>query len=456
MELKNFLRVIRLRWLTIAAATLAGLLLAWGYTYLQTPLYEAKSQLFISVKAGASASDVYQTNEFAEKRVTSYVSLATSARVLDAVAQELQLGGGAQALVGKVTAATPPQTVLIDITATDSDPRQAARIANSTTKQLIAAVDATGDLSFVDLSVFEEAATPSSPSSPRPRLNLAIGMLFGLLVGFGLAFLREVLDTRVRSQQDVERTVKAGILGTIAFDASLEKEPVSVQRDALSPRAESYRQIRGRLRLTNIAGGAQTIVVSSSIPGEGKTSVAVNLSITLAESGCRVLLVDADPRNSRVAKVFGIDGSVGLSDVLLQTVALEEAIQKWDHDGALHILTSGLPASNLSGLMGSSSMEQFIARVETSYEVVVIDAPPLVPVPDAAILGAKASGVVLVVSADGRTSQADLAQALANLEAANAKLLGVVVNRVRKAPRGQSYENYRPESEDAAATAREG
>jgi succinoglycan biosynthesis transport protein ExoP len=442
MELKDYVRVIRRRWLSIVAITLVGLGLAATYTFLQTPLYQAKSQLFVSVKGGASAVDVSQGNAFAEKRVTSYVSLATSARVLQAVAQELGLNGGAEALEGRVTVTTPAQTVLIDVTATDPNPDQAAKIANSSARQLISAVNAVEDVSVVRLSVFEQATAPDAPSSPRVPLNLVLGVVLGLIAGAGYAFFREMLDTRIRTQADVERIVDAGVLGTFAADPKVEKEPVVIQRDAFSPRAESFRQLRTHLQFTNIAGGAQTVVVSSSIPGEGKTSIAMNLAIMLAESGTRVLLVDADLRRPRVAKYLGLEGSVGLSGVLSHSVALEDAIQKWGDEGTLHVLTSGLQAPNPSELLGSPTMEKLIARFETDYEVVVIDTPPLLPVTDPAILGSKASGVVLVVSADGRTTRAHVAQAVANLEAVGARLLGVVVNQVEKAARSHSYYDY--------------
>jgi succinoglycan biosynthesis transport protein ExoP len=445
MELKDYLRVIRQRWISIVAAALIGLALAAGYTFLQTPQYQAKSQLFVSVKAGASAADVSQGNAFAEKRVTSYVSLAASPRVLEAVAQELNLSGGARALAGRVVATTPAQTVLIDITATDPNPQQAAKIANSSAKQLISAVNEVEDVSIVHLSVFEQATPAIAPSSPRVPMNLALGGVLGLLVGIGYALLREVLDTRIRSQADVERTVQAGILGTFSHDPSVEKEPLVTQGDQFSHRAESFRQLRTHLHFTNISGGAQSVVVSSSIPGEGKTSTAVNLAIMLAESGTRVLLVDADLRRPRVAKYLGVEGSVGLSGVLSHSVELEDAIQPWGRGGALHVLTSGRSAPNPSELLGSPTMEKLMTRLETDYEVVVIDAPPLLPVTDPSVLGSMASGVVLVVSADGRTNRAELTQAVANLEAVDARLLGLVVNRLEKSASSHSYYDYRPE-----------
>lgn len=450
MEMKDYARVIRRRWMSIVAAALIGLALAAGYTFLQTPQYQAKSQLFVSVKAGASAVDVSQGNAFAEKRVTSYVSLTTSPRVLQAVAQELNLNGGAQALAGRVVATTPPQTVLIDVTATDPDPQQAAKIANSSAKQLITAVNEVEDVNIVHLSVFEQAVPASAPSSPKVPLNLALGLLLGLLLGIGYAFLREALDTRIRSQADVERTIAAGILGTFATDVSVEKNPLVTQGDPFSHRAEGFRQLRTHLHFTNIAGGSQTVVVSSAIPGEGKTSTAVNLAIMLAESGTRVLLVDADLRRPRVAHYLGVEGSIGLTGVLSHTVALEDAIQEWGNGGALHVLASGRSAPNPSELLGSPTMEKLIARFETDYEVVLIDGPPLLPVTDPAVLGSMASGVLLVVSADGRTNRADVTQAVANLESVNARLLGVVINRLQKASSSSySYYDYRPEFEES-------
>ncbi|MEW1982989.1 polysaccharide biosynthesis tyrosine autokinase [Pseudarthrobacter oxydans] len=449
MELKDYLRVVRRRWISIVAAMLIGLGIAAGYTLTQTPQFQAKSQLFVSVKAGASAADVSQGNAFAEKRVTSYVSLATSPRVLQSAAQELRLDDG-RALAGKVAATSPAQTVLINITASDSNPELAADIANAVATELIAAVNQVEDVSIVHLSIFEQATPASAPSSPNVPINLALGALLGLLTGAIYALLRELLDTRVRSLEDVERTISAGVLGTFSADASVESEPLVTQGDQFSHRAESFRQLRTHLQFTNLDGGAQTVVVSSAIAGEGKTSTAVNLAIMLAEGGNRVLLVDADLRRPRVAKALGIEGSIGLSGVLSHAIELEDAIQPWGRGGALHVLASGRTAPNPSELLGSSTMAKLINRFEDSYEVVIIDAPPLLPVTDPAVLGSMSSGVVLVVSADGRTNRADVAQAVANLESVKARLLGVVVNRLEKRANSHAYYDYRPESQEFA------
>lgn len=445
MELQDYLRVVRQRWISILIVTLAGLTAAAGLTLLQTPQYEARSQLFVSVKGNSSAADLTQGNSFAEKRVTSYVTLATSPRVLQAVADELELAGGAGQLTGRVTASTPTQTVLIDIKALSPEPQEAARIANSTAAQLIRAVNAVEDVSLVRLSVFQDASAPSTPSSPRVPVNLAVGLVLGLLLGTGLAVLRQVLDTRLRSQEDIERIANAGVLGTFAYEAALEDSPLVTQGDVYSPRAESFRQLRTHLHFTNIEGGSQSVVVSSSIPGEGKTSTSVNLAIMLAESGVRVLLVDADLRRPRVAKFLDLESSVGLTNVLAHTVDVEHAIQQWGPGGALDVLTAGRFAPNPSELLGSPRMEKLLSDMKSQYEVVIIDAPPLLPVTDPAVLGSMASGILLVVAADGRTHSTELDSAVKNIKAVNASLLGIVINRLPTVHGIQGYYDYRPE-----------
>ena len=445
MELRNYLHVIRKRWISIVLVVVAAVLVALGQTLTTTPTYDAHSQLFVSVKGGSSATDVTQGNMFAQNRVTSYVSLATSPRVLQAVADDLGIAGGSPKLAGRVSASAPPQTVLIDITASDTDPEQAARIANSTANELINGVTSVEDVSLVKLSVFEQAQPPTSPSSPRPTMNLVLGLVVGLVLGLGFAFLREVLNTRLRTQEDIERIVEAGVLGTFSSDSTLEKTPVLTQGDPYSPRAEGFRQLRTHLSFTNLTGGSQSVVVSSSIPGEGKTSTAVNLAIMLAEGGTRVLLVDADLRRPKVATYLGIEGSVGLTGVLTGSVALEDAIQTWGPAGQLHVLASGRLAPNPSELLGSAPMDKLLARLESEYEVVVIDAPPLLPVTDPAVLAANTSGLLLVVSVDGRTKKAELTRAVANLEAVRARTLGVVINRMPIVKGDHNYYDYKPQ-----------
>jgi succinoglycan biosynthesis transport protein ExoP len=448
MQLQDYLRILRRRWMFILGAALMGLTASAAFAFFQTPAYQATAQLFVSVKGTATATDVTQGNSFAEKRVTSYVSLATSPRVLQAAADDLGLNGGFRGLTGKVTASAPPQTVLIDLKATDADPEMAARIANSTAKELIDAVASVEDVSLVRLSIFESATQPTTPVSPNVPLILSLGIVLGLLFGLGMAVVREVLDTGLRSQEDIARVTSAGVLGSFRNEKHLGERPLITRGDLYSPRAEAFRQLRTHLHFTNLSGGTQSLVVSSSIPGEGKTSTAVNLAIMLAESGVRVLLVDADLRRPRVAKYLGLEASVGLSTVLSHRIDLEDAIQPWGPGGGLDVLTAGSVAPNPTELLGSPMMEKLIKNMEDVYEVIIIDSPPLLPVADPAILAALSSGVMLVTSVDGRTQKKELQKAIENVEAVNGRLVGLVVNRLPHDRGEQSYYDYKPDKPD--------
>ncbi|GAB3259723.1 tyrosine-protein kinase domain-containing protein [Arthrobacter pigmenti] len=446
MELQDYLRVFRQRWLSIVVFAVGGLLVAGAYTFLQTPQYEARTQLFVSVGGSNSAADAVQGSSFADARLSSYVTLATSPTVLEAVINELGLDKSVTELAGSVTASSPPETVLINITASNPDPQLAADISVTAANKLVKAVENVEDVDLVQLSVFEEAAVPDEPVSPRVPLNLALGILFGALIGIGTAILREVLDTRVRSEDDVRRITDAGILGSFALESDLNKAPLVTQRDPYSPRAESFRQLRTHLHFTNIEGGPQSVVFTSSIPGEGKSTSAINLAIMLAESGSRVLLVDADLRRPRVASYLGLENVVGLTSVLSHQVDLDDAIQSWGPGAALDVLTAGKFAPNPSELLGSPNMEKLVKAMEQRYEVVIIDAPPLLPVTDPAVLGSITSGIILVVSADGMVNRDELSRSMENIEAVNARLLGLVLNRLPVTRGNYSYYDYKPEA----------
>ena len=438
----NGLRVLRQRWISIVVAAFSGLAVAAGFTFFETPQYKATSLIFASVKGDTSSTDILEGNAFAESRVISYVTLATSPRMLQAVADELGLDKTGRELAGKIEAASPPQTVLLNITATDPQAEQAAKIADATARQLIRAVAETEDASLINLRIFANATPATSPSTPRVSLNLSIGFVLGLLFGLLTAILRQVVDTRIRQKGDVDGIVSAAVLGTFAKEAALEKEPLFAHGDQHSRRAESFRRLRTRLRCANRGAALQTVVVSSSIHSEGKTSTSVNLAIVLAESGTKVLLVDADLRRPGVARYLGLEESIGLSGVLSNSVALEDAVQGWGTGGALKVLPSGRAVPNPIELFSSPSMKELMSRFEDEFEVVIMDAPPLVPVADSAMLGTIASGVLLVVSADGRTHRSHLSQAVASLEAANARVLGLVINKLDGAGSMRSYYDY--------------
>lgn len=460
MDLKDYLRILRENWLPIVLITLLGLGLAAGATALTQPKYTASTQVFVAVGGGDSATEILQGSSFSEKRVTSYVSLAKSPRVLQPVIDELGLDTTAEELAETVTANAPLQTVLINIGATHTDPERAAQIADATAESLIRTVgevetpEASGE-PLVDLSVVDEARIPDAPSSPRTLLNLALGLVIGAALGVAYALLKTILDTRIRRREDVERITDAPVLGVVAEDRTAEDEPLlTVDASTWGPRAGSYRQLRTHLKFTNVDGGTQTVVVTSSVPGEGKTTTATNLAVMIAESGARVLIVDADLRRPRVAKTLGVEGAVGLSTILSGQIDVEDAVQVWGESGELDVIASGEIPPNPSELLGSENMRRVLDWAQQNYDIVLLDAPPLQPVTDPTVLAAQCSGVVLVCRVDGYNHREPLREALENLEASGARLLGLVLTRVPVKRSGYQYYDYQPDAAEPTSTRR--
>ena len=236
------------------------------------------------------------------------------------------------------------------------------------------------------------------------------------------------------------RAAEAPILGRIAFDSDAQKKPLLTQAASQSPRAESFRQLRTNLQFANVAEHAKTLVVTSSLPGEGKSTTATNLAIALSQAGESVCLIDADLRRPMVGEYLGLERNAGLTTALLGTSDVNDLLQPWGQD-TLFVLTSGQIPPNPSELLGSVEMKHILARLEATFDAVVIDAPPLLPVTDAAVLAQHAGGVVVVVGAD-KTRVQDLHKAMETLNLVDAKVLGVVINRVQVTARDAYAYSY--------------
>jgi capsular exopolysaccharide synthesis family protein len=323
--------------------------------------------------------------------------------------------------------------VLINITVADRSPELAASIADAIADSLATVVreletPLDGGQSPVQLSTVRAATVPESPTSPNLTLNVVLGLLIGIAIGVGAAVLRELLNTRVRTVEDVEAVTDASVLGAIGYEPDAPNRPLIVQESPQSMRAEAFRRLRTNLQFLSVEGQTNAIVMTSALPGEGKSTTTINLAITLADAGQRVALIDADLRRPSIAKYMGIEGSVGLTTVLIGRAGVEDVIQPWGN-GNLDVITSGQIPPNPSELLGSRRMAAFVDELTSLYDVVLIDTSPLLPVTDGAILARLVGGAVVVVGA-GTIHKAQLEDALETLMTVNAKVLGMVVNRV--------------------------
>jgi capsular exopolysaccharide synthesis family protein len=458
VELHDYLVTLRKRWMSILLLTALAVSTAMGATLLATPTYQARSQVFVSVSTGGSTSDLLQGSSFTQNRVKSYTDMVTSPRVLVPVIKRLGLRTTPDQLATSITADSPLDTVLINVTATDDDPIVASDVANATADSLgiqVTALEkpAGTQSSPVHISTIRTATVPTVRATPHPARNFAMALVIGLALGVGQAVLRQMLDTKVRSEVDVQEITDVSVIARIGYDDDAPQHPLIVQSSPHSHRSEAFRRLRTNLQFLDLADRPKTIVVTSSLPGEGKTTTAINLAITLADSGSRVALVDADLRRPSIAEYMGLEGEVGLTTVLIGQVDVQDAIQPWG-DGSLDVLPSGQVPPNPSELLGSRSMANLLEQLTIAYDIVLIDTPPLLPVTDAAIL-AKITGGALVVAGAGTLHRQQLADGLGSLEDVGARVLGVVLNRLaHKQNDAYSYYDYAATPEAGAKSKR--
>lgn len=434
MDLQQYLQTFRKYW----RSTLAVLLLCTGaavaFTYVQTPKYSSTSSALIAVDTAASAGELSSGAIYAERQVSSFVALADSALVLEPVIDELGLDVTPQALRSRVSVSAPAGTSIVDVTVTDTNAGRASEIANAITASLknvtsdVVPTGPDGD-EIVTVTVVEPATESSRPVSPRPVLNIALGLIAGIVLGLGQALVRRLLDSRIRTRDDLEDITDAPVLASVVHHKGSDraKDEAAPARGTAWASDESYRKLRTAVGFVALGGERRSsIVVTSSVQGEGKTETSTNLAKVLAETGARVLLVDADLRRPQVGSRLGLDDELGLSDVLTGRADLNDVLLSVDD---LSVLTAGTVPPNPSELLGSEAMAELLALVEAHFEYVILDAPPLLPVTDAAVLSHQAGGAVVVARA-GVARQNQLTEALSILEGADASVYGVVLNDV--------------------------
>lgn len=447
MELREYLIILRKYWILVVVTTVVGLAAGLGLSLLATPEYQSKTQLYVSVRSdGGSTGDLVQGANYSRQIVNSYVTVVSSSAVLDPVVEELNLDMTGAELANHVTAASPSDSALINITASSDSPEEAAAIANEIGESFKNVVQTQlepeeNGASPVSLTTTQDALVPKSPVSPNILLNLALGLLIGLAVGYGIAILRTVLDRRIHTTEDIEQITDKPLMGEIIDDPEVEKNRIVVASKPRSPRAETFRALRTNLQFLNIGSKKPVFVISSSTPAEGKSTTALNLAATLAQSGSSVVIVEGDLRLPTFAKYLDIEGGAGLTDVLIGRAELADVLQRWGRD-PFYVLPAGRIPPNPSELLGSTEMEETLNTLKEQFDYVIIDAPPVLAVTDAVVLGKWATGLLMVV-ATGTTTKTELNDALQTLETAGSNVVGIVATMIpQKKPGRYPYGEY--------------
>lgn len=447
MELREYLLILRKYWVLVVVATIVGLAAGLGLSFLMTPEYQSKTQLYVSVRSdGGSTGDLVQGANFSRQIVNSYVTVVNSSAVLDPVIDELQLDMTGAELGNRITASSPSDSALINITATSSSPEEAATIAERVGESFKNVVQTqlepeTNGASPISLTTTQGALIPESPVSPNILVNAVLGLLLGLIVGYGAAILCTVLDRRMHSTDDIAQITDRPLLGEIIDDPKADKNRIIVSTKPRSPRAESFRALRTNLQFLNVGAKKRVFVVSSSRPSEGKSTTSLNLAATLAQTGASVVVVEGDLRMPTFAKYLDIEGGAGLTDVLIGRAELVDVIQRWGRD-PYYVLPAGRIPPNPSELLGTTEMEEVLETLRNQFDYVIIDAPPVLAVTDAVVLERLATGLLMVV-ATGFTTKQELEDSLQVLDTAGTNVLGVIATMVSaKKPGGYSYGQY--------------
>ena len=383
MQFRDFLAVLRARWRTVVACALLVLGATAAYTMTLTPSYTATARVYFSATgrpSGVNPQATVGAIVISSQDLSTFIEVMNSPSVTEPLRQRLNLPAS-EPLV--ISASIPAQASVLDITAVSSSPVRAAETANAVGPELAGVAAKFGPLlanngATVEATAITPATAPSEPTTPNVKRNLALGLLAGLVIGMGIAFGRHSLDTKVRSEADLKAISDRPLLSALPLDKGAKGKPLTLLAEPHGVHAEAVRRLRTNLLFVDVTTRKHSFVVTSAMPGEGKTTTIVNLAMALADTQARVLLVDGDLRNPSVARTMGLEGSVGLTTILLGSALPDDVVQQW-RDTSLYVLPAGQIPPNPSEILGSEPMATLFDHLTKEFDYVLVDSPPVLP-----------------------------------------------------------------------------
>lgn len=445
MDLARYLTVLRKGWKWIGALAIIGAVLAGAYSMLMTPQYRATTTLFFYISGADSTTQLLQGSTYAQNQVRSFALLAEQPVVLDPVIKQLNLQTTSVQLSKQVTTSVPLDTVVMDVIVTDDSAQQAAAIANAIGAQMSLAISNLSpsgpgaSTATVRVSTVAPAQVPQYAYSPNTKQNVAFGLILGLIAGAAVVVIRELTNNKVNSPQVARQITDLPVVGDIPFDPNTADGPV-VDVDLHSAQAEAYRRLGANFGFLNYGKSVHTMVVTSCMPDEGKSTVSLNLAVALSQH-LRVIVVDADLRRPSIARLTGLNDGVGLSGILTGRSSVADCLQDWRR-GQLRVLTAGRIPPNPAELLDSEPMSRVLDELRGLADLIILDSAPLLPASDAAVLSRRLDGALVVVDAK-RTKRQELQRGLEGLTLAGGNVLGLVLNKTSQVE-SSYYGQYAP------------
>ena len=465
LDLKDYLRILLRWWWIPVLGIVGGGVIAFFITNAMTPVFNASAKVLVQGGQNVgvpTASDIEASQQIAR----TYSDLIKTRPIMERVAEELGLPYGAGVVASKITVSSPRSLILIK--ASDPDPQVAADLANTTAiifiddfrnrqfTQIAQFQTSLSQYSITDepgviaaqastlstLSVVEDAVASSSASSPRVKFNVFLGLVLGLLAGVIVILVRESLDNSVKSPEDLRALTGMPVLGSVMrYETGDDLGPISMANEGShGALAESYKFLQTNLEFASEGNGVPAmLLVTSSSPSEGKTTTAANLAISVAKEGKSVILVDADLRKPALHRIFGLQGSKGLTHLLMQGAELDDVLAETELP-SLRVIPSGPIPPDATYILRSSRMNIVTEQLRERAEMVIFDSPPLLSVTDPMVVAPLVDGVLLVVDVH-RTGRETVKRGGEILKQAHPALSGAVLNKVT--PRGgASYYYY--------------
>jgi succinoglycan biosynthesis transport protein ExoP len=440
IEIKDYLNIIRKRILLVLFIIIFPTLITGLLSfYVLKPVYEAKSTIIVG-KDNTDTDTITQGEVVMyQNLIKTYSEIGRSRIVAENAIKKLHLNTVIKEFMLNVNVTPQIGTQIIEISYKSDTAETAAEGANALSQAFIE--ESQNLLPSGSAKIMDKALIPELALTPNKKFNIAIGFIIGLMLSLGVVLLIQYLNNTINNEEDLQRYLQLPMIGLIPK----QKKMVSliVAKEPKSPVTEAFKTLRTNLLFSMENRGLKSLMVCSSVPKDGKTSVATNIASSIAQTGKSILLIDCDLRKPSVHRHFNISNTLkGLADVILQGRQVEEITVKIGDN--FDVLTAGVANYNPSELLSSQKMKDFIVDMENKYDYVILDTPPIIAFTDALTLATEKIGVILVISSE--ETKIDVCkkskQLLSNI---NATVIGTVLNKVDKRSfvgYGYDYNSY--------------